>query len=46
MPVGFKLLIVFLFSVDYQAASLGGNQMDKKNKYIFAKFSNIENSKK
>ena len=45
MPVSPKLPATLLTSVDYQAASLGSNQMGKESEYTFAKLSGAENYK-
>ena len=45
VPVSPKSPTTFLLSVDYQAASLGSNQMGKESEYTFAKLSGAENYK-
>lgn len=42
MLVSPKLLTTLLLGVDYQAASLGNKQIDKKSEYTFAKLSSIK----
>ena len=45
VPVSPKSRTTFLPSVDYQAPSLGSNQMGKESEYTFAKLSGAENYK-
>ena len=45
MSVSPKSPTTFFLNVDYQAASMGSNQMGKKSKYTFVKLSGAENYK-